>query len=197
MRPSKRLFDLVLAIPGLILISPLILLIAAAIKLSDGGPVFFRQVRVGRHGNPFRIWKFRTMKVNAGGELITLHIDPRVTKVGRILRAFRLDELPQLFNIVEGSMSLVGPRPEVPKYVAHYTEAQRRVLELTPGITDPAVFMVRDYRSSHAEAHDLEQLYVKEILPLKVAASIEYAARATLLSDLVMVLRTVFGVFFR
>jgi lipopolysaccharide/colanic/teichoic acid biosynthesis glycosyltransferase len=195
MRPSKRFFDLALTGLGLLVLWPGLLLIGLIVKLSDGGPMFFRQQRVGRLGKPFRMWKFRTMKVDARGEPITLHEDPRVTNVGRVLRAFRLDELPQLFNVVAGDMSLVGPRPDVPKYVARYTDQQRRVLELTPGITDPAVFTVRNYRKQHADAKDLEQVYINEIMSEKVRISIEYGTRATLLTDLQVIMKTLRAVF--
>src|SRR5690554_1195305 len=123
MKLSKRLFDLCLALPGLILLVPVFLVIAVLIKLDDGGPVFFRQERVGFRGRRFRIWKFRTMVVDAErGGALTVGSDPRVTRVGKWLRKLKMDELPQLINVVRGEMNLVGPRPEVPKYVALYTE---------------------------------------------------------------------------
>ncbi|MGH7504213.1 MAG: sugar transferase, partial [Longimicrobiales bacterium] len=146
MTRTKRLLDLVLAIAGLLVLWPVFLGIAAAIKLDDRGPVFFRQTRVGRHGRPFRIWKFRTMVPRAEqlGSPITVDGDARVTRAGARLRACKADELPQLFNILAGEMSLVGPRPELPRYVEGYTDEQRRVLELMPGITDPASLRYRD-----------------------------------------------------
>ncbi len=192
MRRSKRIFDLVCAIPGTALLLPVFLLVALAIKLEDRGPIFFRQERVGRDGRVFRIWKFRTMVVDAErlGGLLTVGEDRRITRVGRWLRRFKLDELPQLFNVLKGEMSLVGPRPEVPKYVALYTATQRQVLDLTPGITDPASVAFREESELLAQASDPEGLYVSEIMPAKIALNLEYAARATLWSDLLVVLQT-------
>ncbi|GAH17100.1 unnamed protein product, partial [marine sediment metagenome] len=143
---GKRLFDLFWASLGLVLLSPLFLILALLIKLADGGAVFYRQERVGWRGRPFRVWKFRTMVMNAErmGKPLTVGDDPRITAAGRFLRRFKLDELPQLFNVVRGEMSLVGPRPEVAKYVRLYTPGQRRVLDLVPGITDPASIKYRD-----------------------------------------------------
>jgi lipopolysaccharide/colanic/teichoic acid biosynthesis glycosyltransferase len=187
--------DLCLTVPGLVLTAPVFAAIAIPIKLTDGGPVFFRQERVGLGGRPFRIWKFRTMRANAGGDPITLKDDDRVTPIGRVLRKYRLDEFPQLLNVLTGEMSLVGPRPEVPRYVAHYTPEQRRVLNVPPGITDPAVFKLRKYREQHASetTTDAEHRYLKEIMPEKVRISIEYADQATLWSDCKMLVRTVVG----
>jgi lipopolysaccharide/colanic/teichoic acid biosynthesis glycosyltransferase len=142
----KRVFDLCFAAAGLVLLSPVLLLLAALVKLSDGGPVFFRQQRVGQGGQPFWIVKFRTMVVNAekAGPQVTRDADPRITRIGRLMRKLKLDELPQLWNVLVGDMSFVGPRPEVPRYVERYTPAQRRVLELKPGITDPASLEFRE-----------------------------------------------------
>jgi lipopolysaccharide/colanic/teichoic acid biosynthesis glycosyltransferase len=194
MRFSKRFFDLFWTTLGLLVLWPMFLLVALAIKLSDGGPVFFRQERLGRGGGTIKVWKFRTMKVDPGGEPITVKNDPRVTRVGRFLRATRLDELPQLLNVLGGSMSLVGPRPEVAKYAAHYTDEQRRVLQFTPGITDPAMIKLRAYRDSIAEGVDPEEHYLKHVMPEKVRTSIEYAERANVLTDFVIIVRTLLRV---
>lgn len=190
---AKRLFDLALAALGLLLLSPLLLLVAAAVKLDSPGPVFFRQERVGRHGVPFRIHKFRSMRVDAEtvGPQVTVGLDPRITRVGHWLRGRRFDELPQLIDVLLGDMSLVGPRPEVPRYVAHYPAALRaQVLSVRPGITDPASLAFIDEAGLLASADDPEREYVQTILPRKLARQAEYAARATLASDLVVIART-------
>ncbi|HXI65181.1 MAG TPA: sugar transferase [Gemmatimonadales bacterium] len=192
MRGTKRLFDLCWTIPGLLVLWPAFLVIAVLIKLDDGGAVFFRQLRVGRYGRAFRVWKFRTMIARAeqcGGPL-TVGDDPRITRVGRWLRHFKLDELPQLLNVLAGQMSLVGPRPEVPHYVALYTPDQRRVLDLVPGITDPASIAYRDESALLAQAPDWERQYVEVIMPEKIRLNLAYAARATQLKDFLVVVVT-------
>jgi len=195
MRLSKRLFDLFWTLAGLCLLWPIFLLIALLIRLDDGGPVFFRQERVGHKGKPFHIWKFRTMVVDAEklGMPITIGRDPRITSVGFWLRKYKLDELPQLFNVLTGEMSLVGPRPEVPDYVALYTPEQRAVLELRPGITDPASIKYRDENELLAQAPAPEQTYIEEIMPAKIQLNLEYASRATIWSDFLIILRTIIG----
>ena len=136
----KRAFDLFWATAGLLLLWPLFLLVTTIIKLEDRGPLFYRQIRIGWKGHPFRIWKFRTMVVDADriGPALTVGKDPRITRIGHWLRVTKIDELPQLLNVWMGEMSLVGPRPEVSQYVELYSDEQRRVMELKPGITDPA-----------------------------------------------------------
>ncbi|MDF1554456.1 MAG: sugar transferase [Deferrisomatales bacterium] len=194
MSAKKRLFDLFWTVPGILILAPLFALAALAIKLDDQGPVFFRQERVGRNGLPFRIWKFRTMVVDAeamGGQL-TVGRDPRVTRVGRWLRHGKLDELPQLINVLTGEMSLVGPRPEVPEYVSMYTADQRPVLHLTPGVTDPASIRYRAESVILAQAPDPEAAYVEAVMPDKIRLNLEYAHRATLWSDFLTILATVF-----
>lgn len=189
---TKRLFDLCWTIPGLLVLWPALLVIAVLIKLDDGGAVFFRQLRVGRYGRAFRVWKFRTMIARAeqcGGPL-TVGDDPRITRVGRWLRHSKLDELPQLFNVLAGQMSLVGPRPEVRHYVAQYTPDQRRVLDLVPGITDPASIAYRDESALLAQAPHWERQYVEVIMPEKIRLNLAYAAQATRWTDLVVVLDT-------
>jgi lipopolysaccharide/colanic/teichoic acid biosynthesis glycosyltransferase len=183
---AKRAFDLVAASLGLVVLSPLLLLAAIAIKLESGGPVFFLQQRVGRHFAPFYIRKFRTMVVDAeqrGGQL-TAGSDPRITGVGRWLRKTKIDELPQLINIVRGDMSLVGPRPEVPRYVALLHDQYVDVLSVRPGLTDPSSIKYRDESDLLAASVDPEREYVERILPDKLAVSREYIARATMRSDL-------------
>ncbi|MGI9952922.1 sugar transferase [Moorellaceae bacterium AZ2] len=196
MKWSKRLFDLFWSLLGLAVLWPLFLLIALLIKLEDGGPVFFRQERVGYKGRPFYIWKFRTMVVDAEkrGKPLTVGLDPRITRVGYWLRKFKLDELPQLINVILGQMSLVGPRPEVPQYVALYAPEQRRVLEMVPGITDPASIAYRRESELLASSPDPERTYIEEIIPEKIRLNLEYAQRATLWTDLVVILRTIISV---
>jgi lipopolysaccharide/colanic/teichoic acid biosynthesis glycosyltransferase len=186
MSVAKRLLDLGGAALGLLLLAPAFAVLALLVRAEDGGPVFFRQERVGRAGRPFRIWKFRTMVPGAErlGGAVTADRDPRVTRVGRWLRRRRLDELPQLVNVLVGDMSLVGPRPEVPRYVARYTPAERRVLEVRPGITDPASLAYREEGAILADASDRELTYLTEIMPRKVELQLAYAARATVWSDL-------------
>ena len=190
---AKRIFDICTAALALLLLSPLLLLLALWIKLDSPGPVLFRQERVGRHGVLFRIHKFRTMTVDAPtrGPQITLGADARVTSVGRRLRQYRLDELPQLIDVLRGRMSLVGPRPEVPYFVAHYPEALRvAVLAVRPGLTDPAAIAHLDEAALLAGATDPEQTYIERILPAKLCMQAEYASRATLLSDLGVLVQT-------
>jgi lipopolysaccharide/colanic/teichoic acid biosynthesis glycosyltransferase len=147
---------------------------------------------VGRRGKPFRIWKFRTMVVDAAvlGPPLTVGEDPRITPIGRWLRKLKLDELPQLFNVLVGEMSLVGPRPEVPKYVALYSPEQRRVLDCRPGITDPASLAYFNENELLAGAAEPQAVYIAQIMPAKLQINAEYAARATLASDLMIILRT-------
>ena len=190
---AKRLFDLLGASLALLLLAPLLLAVAAAVRWDSAGPVFFRQLRVGRHGVPFRIHKFRTMRVDAPalGPQVTLAHDPRITRVGHWLRHYRIDELPQFIDVLLGRMSLVGPRPEVPRFVAHYpADLKAKVLAVRPGITDPAALAHIDEAALLAGATDPERAYIERILPHKLALQADYAARATLGSDLAVLLRT-------
>jgi lipopolysaccharide/colanic/teichoic acid biosynthesis glycosyltransferase len=189
----KRMFDLIFSSLGLLLFFPLFLVISVAIRLDSPGPVFFRQVRVGRYGRPFRIFKFRTMYAGSetGGRKITVGDDPRVTRAGRFLRRLKLDELPQLFNVVKGEMSLVGPRPEVPRYVEFYPEEIRRqVLSVRPGITDIASIKYRDESTLLAGAADPEGMYVNVVLPEKLKHYVRYVSERTLWLDFRIVLLT-------
>jgi lipopolysaccharide/colanic/teichoic acid biosynthesis glycosyltransferase len=187
----KRLFDACAAGLGLLLLSPLLLAIALWIKLDSPGPVFFRQERVGRHGVPFRIHKFRSMRNDAPGLQLTVGVDPRITRAGAWLRGRRLDELPQLIDVLQGTMSLVGPRPEVPRYVAHYPAEWRDiVLAVRPGITDPSSLDFLDEASLLAAAADPEREYIEKILPIKLQRAADYARQASLRSDLGVLLRT-------
>ena len=197
---AKRAFDLVVASLALMLLAPLFALIALAIKLDSPGPVFFRQERVGRHGVPFRIHKFRTMVVDAPtrGPQITVGRDPRITRVGAFLRDTKLDELAQLIDVLQGTMSLVGPRPEVPQYVARYTPEQRaKILSVRPGITDPASLEYRRESELLARAADPERAYVEQIMPAKLRQAERYVDEATLWTDLRVLARTLRILLFR
>jgi len=189
----KRLFDLALSGLGLGVLAPLFIVSGLLIRLHDRGPVFYRQARVGRGGRIFRIWKFRTMvpEADRSGALITVGGDTRITPIGRRLRRLKIDELPQLINVFRGEMSFVGPRPEVEKYVALYTEEQRRVLDYVPGITDPASLKYYNESELLAQSADSERMYREEIMPDKIAINLEYAERSTLWSDLRLVVQTV------
>lgn len=184
---AKRIFDLVVATSALLLLLPLLVLIAVAIKRDSPGPVFFRQERVGRGGHTFRIHKFRTMVIEAPtlGLAITVGDDPRITRLGGWLRRHKLDELPQLLDVVVGHMSLVGPRPEVPRYLPWYPAALKdRVLSVRPGMTDPVSLKYADESILLAQAEDPEQTYRDVILPAKLREAAHYADRATLWTDL-------------
>jgi len=189
---TKRIFDLLVSGVSLMALSPLLVVLAVFVKLGDGGPAFYRQERIGQGGRPFRIWKFRSMRENSdrGGPSITCAGDSRVTRIGRVLRKTKLDELPQLFNVFKGEMSLVGPRPEVAKYVALYSEEQRKVLALKPGITDVASIEFRNEEEILAASSDPESLYLAYCLPRKIALNLEYAAKASVWSDIRIVVRT-------
>jgi len=191
---SKRLFDLALSSLGLLMLAPVLLLIALAVKLDSSGPVFFRQERVGRFGRPFRIHKFRTMRHDQGGKglQITVGADSRITRVGGFLRHTKLDELPQLIDVWVGAMSLVGPRPEVPRYVAYYPAAMReKVLSVRPGITDIASIEYRDESSVLAQAADPEHAYIHEVLPHKLTLAASYVDQASVWMDVRLIWRTI------
>ena len=190
---AKRLFDLLGSALALLVLAPLLVLVALAVRLESPGPVFFRQQRVGRHGVPFRIHKVRTMVIDAQalGPLVTVGRDARITRVGHWLRHYRIDELPQFIDVLRGRMSLVGPRPEVPRFVAHYpADLKAKVLAVRPGITDPASLAHIDEAALLAGAADPERAYIERILPHKLALQADYAARATLGSDLAVLVRT-------
>jgi lipopolysaccharide/colanic/teichoic acid biosynthesis glycosyltransferase len=189
---AKRVFDVVLSGVGLVVLSPLLLAAGAAVGLSSPGPIFFRQTRVGRDFRPFRIVKFRTMVVDAerGGGSLSIGDDPRITPFGRVLRRFKVDELPQLLNVLAGDMSLVGPRPEVPRFVERYRDVYARVLRVRPGITDAASLKYRDEAAILARAPDPDRAYVEVILPDKLRLAEEYVRAASLREDLAIIIRT-------
>jgi lipopolysaccharide/colanic/teichoic acid biosynthesis glycosyltransferase len=188
---AKRLFDVLLSAFGLVLLSPLLLLAAVWIKLDSAGPVLFRQERVGRYGRTFMIHKFRTMRVDNAGPQITVGADPRITRSGRWLRASKLDELPQLWDVLRGAMSFVGPRPEVPRYVALYpADVREVVLSVRPGITDPASLQFRKESELLACAVDPEREYVEVVMPAKLALSRRYVEQASLSGDIRLIVST-------
>jgi len=188
----KRVFDIVCATMGLVLLAPVNLLIALGIKLTDGGPVFYRQVRVGQFGKTFRIWKFRSMVLDADklGLPLTAEADGRITPLGRFLRRFKLDELPQLWNVLVGQMSFVGPRPEVPRYVERYTAEQRDILRYQPGITDIASMLFRNEQALLQGCDNVEDFYLRYCLPKKIELNREYARNASLTLDLWIIVQT-------
>ena len=190
---AKRVFDLFASSLGLLILAPVFLVIAILIRCDSPGPVLFKQERVGLRGKPFRIFKFRTMHVDAeamGGQL-TVGKDPRITRIGRFLRKGKLDELPQLLNVWRGEMSLVGPRPEVPKYVALYSPEQHKVLQVRPGITDLASIAFRNENDLLQSSDDPEKAYIEEIMPKKLALNLQYIAQGgDLWFDFRIILRT-------
>lgn len=188
----KRLFDIIASGFGLLILSPLFLVIAIWIKLDSKGPVFYRQVRVGWHNKDFRIFKFRSMRVGADkGSLVTIggH-DPRVTSSGYWIRKFKLDELPQLINVFIGDMSLVGPRPEVRHYVDYWTPEQMHVLDVRPGITDPASIKFRNENELMEKAEDPEKYYIEVIMQEKLKLYLEYVNQNSFWGDIGLILKT-------
>lgn len=191
----KRILDFALSAIGLAILSPLLLVVMIAIKLQDHGPVFYRARRVGLQGKEFFLFKFRTMIVHADkvGPGITLACDQRITQVGRVLRHYKLDELPQLINVVRGEMALVGPRPEDPRYAAMYNEDQRRILSILPGVTSPASLCFKD-ENSILEGPDWGKKYVTEVAPQKIAIDLDYFGHNTLCTDFGVIFRTIVAI---
>jgi len=196
---AKRLFDLAVSAAGLIVLSPVLLVLAALIKLDDGGPVFYRGVRIGRHGRPFRVVKFRTMRVDAEavGGPSTAADDARITRLGRWLRQAKLDEIPELVNVFLGDMSLVGPRPEVDKYVRLMNEEERAVLSVRPGLTDWATLWNSDEGAVLAGSADPEKTYLDLIRPEKIRLQLEYVRSCSFWTDLVILAQTVVAIVLR
>ncbi len=193
---AKRTFDATVSGLGLALLSPVLAVIAVLIKRDDpSGPVFFTQERIGMHGKPFRIHKFRTMRTDNAGPLVTTAGDGRITRIGAVLRKTKLDELPQLWDVLTGRMSLVGPRPEVARYVALWPAAERElILSVRPGITDPASVRFRNESEELAQAPDPEAHYVEVLLPQKAAMYADYVRSRTFWGDLLVLVRTALAV---
>lgn len=187
----KRIFDIFVSIIGLIILSPLFVILAILIKITTPGPIFFRQDRVGKDGVIFSIYKFRSMIDNASGAEITIGNDKRITKVGEVLRTFKLDELPQLINVLSGDMSVVGPRPEVPSYVKLYPhEIRQIVLSIRPGITDWASILMINENQLLAKSIDPEATYIDKIMPCKLAFAVKYVKTRTFWQDCLIILNT-------
>jgi lipopolysaccharide/colanic/teichoic acid biosynthesis glycosyltransferase len=188
----KRLFDVVVSSLALIVLALPLVALGVMVRLSSRGPALFKQVRVGLHGRVFLIWKLRTMVHDGAtrGPLVTATGDTRVTPLGRVLRRCKLDELPQLVNVWLGDMSFVGPRPEVPRFVARYSADDRAVLSVRPGITDPASIRLRDEEQLLGQFADRERAYVEVLLPLKLDLQRDYIARRSFVGDVALILRT-------
>ena len=188
----KRLFDIVASGCGLLVLSPVLLIVAIWIKLDSHGPVFYRQVRVGYKNKDFRIFKFRSMRIGADkGSLVTIGgRDPRITRSGYFIRKYKLDELPQLINVFVGDMSLVGPRPEVRHYVDYWTPDQMHVLDVRPGITDPASIKFRNENELMGQAENPEDYYVNVIMQEKIKLYLEYVENASFMYDLMLIFKT-------
>jgi lipopolysaccharide/colanic/teichoic acid biosynthesis glycosyltransferase len=187
----KRLFDIISSLVGLIFISPIFLVVPILIKLDSKGPVFYKQWRIGKDGKQFKIYKFRTMVRDADkvGSLITARSDQRITRIGKRLRRYEIDELPTLINVLKGDMSIVGPRPEVPKYLHHYGRKYREILSVRPGITDLGTLSFRD-EAKYLNAQNYEDIYETEILPQKLDLYLEYVHNMGFLFDLRIICKT-------
>lgn len=192
--PGKRVFDLATALLALTVTAPLWPVIALAIRIETPGPVFYRATRVGRGGTPFSLLKFRSMRTGSGGPGVTARTDARITRVGRVLRKSKLDEVPQLINVLRGEMSLVGPRPEDARYLPFYSDAELAVLSIRPGITGAASVAYRHEENVLAAAGDVEAAYRTEVLPAKLALELEYLTRRSLISDVRLLVQTVLAI---
>ncbi|MCX5919593.1 MAG: sugar transferase [Deltaproteobacteria bacterium] len=189
---AKKIFDLLFSFLGIFFISPVLLTIAFLIKSNDGGPIFYRGSRIGKNGKPFKIFKFRTMVIDAEkiGGPSTADDDPRITKVGKTLRKYKLDELPQLINVCKGEMSFVGPRPEVKQYVDMFSEEEKQILTVKPGITDWASLWNPDEGATLAGSPDPEKTYLENIRPEKIRLQLKYVRERTFLTDIKIILLT-------
>ena len=188
----KRIFDITLSLFGLIILLPFMLIIAILIKIDSKGPVFFKQIRVTKNGKEFKIFKYRTMRVGSDKySQITVGKDGRITKIGSFLRKYKLDEIPQLINVLIGDMSLVGPRPEVPKYVALYTDEQKEILKVRAGITDYASIEFSDENDLLASEEEPEKAYIEKIVPKKIELNKKYLSEVSILTDIKIILLTI------
>lgn len=188
----KRVFDIIVSFCGIIILFPLIIIVSILIKITSKGPVLFKQVRVTKNGKLFKIYKFRTMKENSeGNKQITVGKDNRITGIGHILRKTKLDELPQLFNVLKGEMSLVGPRPEVPKYVELYTDEQREILKVPAGITDYASIYFSNESELLGEVENPEEFYIKKIMPYKIELNKKYINEIGIMTDIKIIILTI------
>ncbi|AVQ22387.1 sugar transferase [Fusobacterium nucleatum subsp. nucleatum ATCC 23726] len=188
----KRIFDIILSLFGLIILLPFMLITAIFIKLDSKGPVFFKQLRVTKNGREFKIFKYRTMRVGSDKySQITVGKDDRITKIGSFLRKYKLDEIPQLINVLIGDMSLVGPRPEVPKYVALYTDEQKEILKVRAGITDYASIEFSNENDLLASEEDPEKAYIEKVMPRKIELNKKYLSEISILTDIRIILLTI------
>lgn len=193
---GRRIFDIILSLGALLLLSPLWILLAIRVAMDSPGGVIYSQVRIGKNGHPFRLYKFRSMHLGAdAGSQLTIGSDSRITPSGRFLRKYKLDELPQLFNILTGDMAFVGPRPEVPRYVEMYDPRQRRVLSVRPGLTDYASLAYFDESELLGRHPDPERLYIDEIMPAKLALNLQYIDSRSFGSDMKILGRTLLRIF--
>jgi lipopolysaccharide/colanic/teichoic acid biosynthesis glycosyltransferase len=193
----KRSFDIFFSLLGIIILSPLFLLIAVCICIDSKGPIFFRQVRVGRNEEEFKIHKFRTMvdKAESKGAQLTTHNDSRITRIGNLLRKYKLDELPQLIDVFSGKMSLVGPRPEVPKYVNYYTEEEKKIIySVRPGITDYASLEFKEENSLLSNSMNFDAVYINTILPIKIKYYKEYVLKNSIYEDIKIIFFTIVSI---
>ena len=194
---AKRLFDIVSSGIGLLCLAPIFVVMAIWIKLDSRGPVFYRQTRVGRYGHDFRIFKFRSMRVGSdkGRQITVGERDPRITRSGYFIRRYKIDELPQLINVFLGDMSIVGPRPEVRKYVDLYSEEQRKVFQVRPGITDLASIKYRNENELLSQVDDPDTYYIDVIMPDKLAINLEYIRHQSFMGDIKIIFNTLFKIF--
>ena len=194
---AKRLFDIVSSGIGLLCLAPVFVVMAIWIKLDSRGPVFYRQTRVGRYGHDFRIFKFRSMRVGSdkGRQITVGEKDPRITRFGYFIRRYKIDELPQLINVFLGDMSIVGPRPEVRKYVDLYSEEQRKVFQVRPGITDLASIKYRNENELLSQVDDPDTYYIDVIMPDKLAINLEYIRHQSFMGDIKIIFNTLFKIF--
>jgi lipopolysaccharide/colanic/teichoic acid biosynthesis glycosyltransferase len=196
---GKRIFDFIASLIGLILLSPFLVIIGVLVKISDKGPVFYRSKRVGQNFKPFYLLKFRTMVVNAEelGPSVTKGGDQRITKIGKFLRKYKLDELPQLWNVVKGELSLVGPRPEVEKYISFYKDDYKEILKIRPGITDYAAIKFRNEEEILSQFEDVERAYIEQVLPEKIKLYKIYLKKVGFLTDLEIIFKTLWKIVFK
>ena len=190
----KRIFDLISSSIVLVLLTPLLFLISLLIILDSKGGPFYIQVRIGQNGIPFGLYKFRSMRIDTEGLKITVGKDPRITKIGSIIRKYKLDELPQLINIIKGEMSVVGPRPETPNYVELYSEEQKKVLKVKPGLTDYASLYYIDESRILSERDNPEKAYIEEVMPAKLMLNQKYIQDASFWIDMKIIFKTIFKI---
>lgn len=191
----KRLFDITASFFGIIILTPLLIFIGLWVGLSSKGGVFYKQIRVGKNNKDFKLYKFRSMRVNSDkqGLLTVGSKDSRITKAGYFIRKYKIDELPQLFNVLKGDMSFVGPRPEVRRYVDLYSKEQMKVLSVRPGITDPASIKYRNENDILSSASNPEEYYIQHIMPDKLKINIDYINTQTFIKDIKIIFQTIFG----